>query len=243
MTNHIWISKKITPIKGTTFTLKLISNPVIITLNKLTNLSFEDCTAIAKTNNNDLEKSLKQAYLQIYKPPFNIINGNWFSTLIPTRSKIYLFKLYSNTQIYNNRNNWKIRNTLNKIINNLPLNTEKVFKLEIVTGIILHSCIGLKYDATIFGFHLHERVNDSIYKGLALTIISSTSTRQNLIPLTRFLCRLSYLRTPIPKTNILTDIINETFETNFIKTTQKLIQIFNKTNNCTATLQRVFIIK
>ncbi|PIM94800.1 elongation factor EF-Ts [Candidatus Hodgkinia cicadicola] len=232
-----------TPIKGTALTFELISDPVILTLNKLTNLSLEDCIRIVHANNNDLEKSLKQAYLQIYKPPFNIINGSWFSTIIPTRSRIYLFKLYSSTPIFNNRKNWELRNILNKMINNLPLNTEMVFKLEVVTGIMLHSCIGLKYDATMFGFHLHERVNDSIYKGLALTITSSTLTQQNLIPLTRFLCRLSYYRTPIPQVNILSNIINETFETNFIRTTQKLIQIFNKTNNCTSTLHRVFIIK
>ncbi len=129
------------------------------------------------------------------------------------------------------------------MINNLPLNTEKIFKLEVVTGIMLHSCIGLKYDATMFGFYLHERVNDSIYKGLALTITSSTPLQRSLIPLTRFLCRLSYFRTPILQTNILSNITNDTFEANFIKTTQKLIQIFNKTNNCTTTLHRVFIIK
>ncbi|PIM95865.1 elongation factor EF-Ts [Candidatus Hodgkinia cicadicola] len=232
-----------TPIKGSSFTFELTSDPVVITLNKLTNLSLEDCTRIVHDNNNDLEKSLKQAYLQIYKPPFNIINGSWFSTIIPTRSKIYLFKLYSNTPIYNNRNNWELRNILNKMINNLPLNTEKIFKLEVVTGIMLHSCIGLKYDATMFGFYLHERVNDSIYKGLALTITSSTPLQRSLIPLTRFLCRLSYFRTPILQTNILSNITNDTFEANFIKTTQKLIQIFNKTNNCTTTLHRVFIIK
>ncbi|PIM95021.1 elongation factor EF-Ts [Candidatus Hodgkinia cicadicola] len=232
-----------TPIIGTSFTFKLTSNPVVLTLNKLTNLSFEDCTRIVHDNNNDLEKSLKQAYLQIYKPPFNIINGSWFSTIIPTRSKIYLFKLYSSTPIYNNRKNWELRNILNKLANTLPLNTEKIFKLEVVTGIILHSCIGLKYDATVFGFYLHERVNDSIYKGLALTITSSTPIQRSLIPLTRFLCHLSYYRTPIPQTNILSNIINETIETNTIKTTQKLIQTFNKTNNCIATLRRVFIIK
>ncbi|PIM94854.1 elongation factor EF-Ts [Candidatus Hodgkinia cicadicola] len=243
MTICIWISKEIIPISATSFTLNLISDPVVLTLNKLTNLSFEDCIRITNENNNDLEKSLKQAYLQIYKPPFNILNGNWFSTIIPTRSRIYLFKLYSSTPIYNNRNNWELRNSLNKLINTLPLNTEMIFKLEVATGIMLHSCIGLKYDATMFGFYLHKRVNDSIYKGLALTITSSTPTQQNLIPLTRFLCRLSYFRTPIPQTNVLSNITNETFETNFIKATQKLIQTFNKTNNCTATLRRVFIIK
>ncbi|PIM96683.1 elongation factor EF-Ts [Candidatus Hodgkinia cicadicola] len=242
MTNYIWVSKEITPIEGTAFTFEPI-DPFIILLNKLTNLSFDDCTKIAHDNNNNLEKSLKQAYLQIYKPPLNIINGRWFSSLILIRPVIYLFKLYSNTSIYNNRKIWELRNILNKTINNLPLNTEKVFKLEVVTGIMLYSCIGLKYDATMFGFYLRERINDYTYKGLALTITSLTSTQQTIIPLSRFLCRLSYFRTPTIQTNGLLTITNETFETNFNTTTQKLIQIFNKNNNCAVTLLRVFIIK
>ncbi|PIM96680.1 elongation factor EF-Ts [Candidatus Hodgkinia cicadicola] len=243
MSYRIWISKEIIPIISASFTLEIVSDPFVLTLTKLTNLCLDDCIRIAHDNNNDLEKSLKQAYLQIYKPPLDIMNGRWFSSLILIRPVIYLFKLYSNTSIYNNRKIWELRNILNKTINNLPLNTEKVFKLEVITGIMLYSCIGLKYNATMFGFYLREKINDYTYKGLALTITSSNLSQQAIIPLSRFLCRLSYFRIPTTQTNDLLTITNETFETNFNKTTLKLIQIFNKTNNCTTTLLRVFIIK
>ena len=75
MTIRIWISKEIIPIISASFTLEVVSDPFVLTLTKLTNLRLDDCIKIANDNNNDLEKSLKQAYFQIYKPPLNIMNG------------------------------------------------------------------------------------------------------------------------------------------------------------------------
>ncbi|PIM95941.1 elongation factor EF-Ts [Candidatus Hodgkinia cicadicola] len=81
--------------------------------------------------------------------------------------------------------------------NNLPLNPQTVSKPEVITDIIFHPCIELKYDTTTFGPYLHERPNNSTYKGLTLTPTSLTPTQRSLISLTRSLCRLSYFRTSI----------------------------------------------
>ncbi len=95
---------------------------------------------------------------------------------IRTKFGLYIFKLYAGIDIYNNRTLWELRNALNRIIIDFPLNYSNNCKWYLI-----RSCTSLKYGLDVFGLYLHNKINDLVYRKCAITIISSYTCNRRLL--------------------------------------------------------------
>ncbi len=155
-----------------------------------------------------------------------------------------MFKLSSESGIYNNRNIWKLRNKMNEIIQNHQLNYERILNIKVSDDLVILSCISFKYSSNVLGLYFHEKLNEFICRKFAITIISSYSyNKRKIIPLARMLSMqcLSYY---VINRNVvdIKGIMNMISIYNNKKTVGNIINEFLNLNKCFINIQRVFII-
>ncbi|PIM96166.1 elongation factor EF-Ts [Candidatus Hodgkinia cicadicola] len=217
---------------------------LIMSLRKQTGLSISLCKEIISNCNENDKRTKDIAEIKIDKSSKVVVNNNNFISWISTRFGIYVFKLSSESGIYNNRNIWKLRNKMNEIIQNHQLNYERILNIKVSDDLVILSCISFKYSSNVLGLYFHEKLNEFICRKFAITIISSYSyNKRKIIPLARMLSMqcLSYY---VINRNVvdIKGIMNMISIYNNKKTVGNIINEFLNLNKCFINIQRVFII-
>ncbi|MFP3037782.1 MAG: hypothetical protein ACKESC_00320 [Candidatus Hodgkinia cicadicola] len=220
-------------------TIKLIKS-----LRKATGLGIADCKKVINKYN-DLGLAIKYALNLLKKPSFDIKNGNWYVSCIRTKFGLYIFKLYAGIDIYNNRTLWELRNALNRIIIDFPLNYSKILNIKIVNGILIRSCTSLKYGLDVFGLYLHNKINDLVYRKCAITIISSYTCNRRLLSILARKLSQQFLSSIVVDNEIksLSKAISMCYIFNTKKTVAELLSSFSNYYNCKINIQCVLAIK
>ncbi|PIM95387.1 elongation factor EF-Ts [Candidatus Hodgkinia cicadicola] len=217
---------------------------LIITLRKQTGLSISYCKEVINKHNGNYVDALRTAQIESNRLLTYNVNGEQFVGWIGTRFGLYIFKLTSKSEIYNNRSVWELRNKLNKIIQNHQLNSERILNIKVTNDLVITSCVGLKYGNNTFGLYFHEKINEFICKKFAMSIISSYScNRRKLIALARIFSRqaLSYYIVNKQIIDIKTFLKLECIY-NTQQTMKNIVNKFSSLNKCFVSIQRIFII-
>ncbi|PIM95724.1 elongation factor EF-Ts [Candidatus Hodgkinia cicadicola] len=216
---------------------------LIITLRKQTGLSISYCKEVISKHNGNYIDALRTAQIESNRLLTYDVNGDHFISWIGTRFGLYIFKLTTKSEVYNNRSIWELRNKLNKIIQNHQLNSEKILNINVVNDLVIASCVGLKYSNNTFGLYFHEKINEFICKKFAISVISSyPCNRKKLIVLARIFSRqvLSYYVIYKKVVDIKTILKSECLY-NTKQTMGNIINKFSSLNKCFVGIQRVFI--
>ncbi len=182
--------------------------------------------------------ALKQALClyqsQAYKHKSSILNKTWYVSCIHTRFGVYVFKLYSDTNVYNNRITWEIRNILNNIIDYNLLNIETFLNIKVINGVLIYSCLGFEYGIETIGLYFHSKTNGFIYSKLVVAIVASYSCkRHGLINLARILSR-QCLSVNI---NSISNILKSNYIYNVNNVIFNMINNFSRRNDCVIDVQ------
>ncbi len=211
-----------------------------------TGLGVEECEKIAAAYNNDLGSALNRGLAYASVPLTRLIEGNWYVSCVHTRFGVYVFKLYSGENIYDNKTAWEIRNELNKMVNSYSLDSEKILDIVMENKVHIHSYVSLSYEMHTFGIYLSNKINKFIYKGIAITMVESyTCEKTKLITLSRLLSQqYFYVLTNDFKFEFkwaLTNVMLLSSMHNKDKTSIDMINGFSKVNNCIVDVQCVIV--
>ncbi|XXN13640.1 MAG: hypothetical protein AAI902_00145 [Candidatus Hodgkinia cicadicola] len=141
-------------------------------LRKLTNMGVMKCRQILDECCGDLDEALKRAHA-FNKRCCAAFEGDLYLACIRTRLGVCLFRVYANDNIYNNKFVWSLRQLLNQILCNLQFDLETVLSIKQIEGILVHSCILLRFDANVYSVYFHNKVCDFVYKKGALVMLSA----------------------------------------------------------------------
>ncbi len=217
---------------------------LIITLRKQTGLSISYCKEVINRHNGNYTDALRTAQIESNRLLTYNTNSNQFVCWIGTRFGLYIFKLTTKSEVYNNRSIWELRNKLNKIIQNHQLNSEKILSINVVNDLVITSCVGLKYSNNIFGLYFHEKINEFICKKFAISVISSyPCNRRKSTILARIFSRqlLSYYVINKKFIDIKTTLKLECIY-NTKQTMGNIVNKFSSLNKCFVIIQQVFIV-
>ncbi|AUG91434.1 elongation factor EF-Ts [Candidatus Hodgkinia cicadicola] len=141
-------------------------------LRKLTNMGVMKCRQILDECCGDLDEALKRANV-INSRSINAFEGDLYFACIRTRLGVCLFRVYANVNIYNNKFVWRLRQLLNHTLCNLRFDSETVLNIKQIEGILVHSCVLLRFDANVYSVYFHNRVCDFVCKKGALVMLSA----------------------------------------------------------------------
>lgn len=157
-----------------------------------------------------------------------------------TRFGIYVFKLYSDANIHNNRITWAIRNILNNIIDNNLLNALTILNIKAIDGISICSCVAFEYGIETIGLYFHDKTNSFIYGKLVVAIVASYSCkRHGLINLARILSRQCLCSVNV---NSIGNILKSNYIYNANNTILNMMNSFSRTSNCIIDIQCIIVL-
>ncbi|ATW05992.1 elongation factor EF-Ts [Candidatus Hodgkinia cicadicola] len=141
-------------------------------LRKLTNMGVMECRQVLDECCGDLDEALKRARI-INSCSGDAFEGDLYLAYIRTKLGVCLFRVYANINIYNNRFVWLLRQLLNQILCGLQFDLETVLNIKRIEGILVHSCILLRFDANVYSVYVHNKVCDFVYRKGALVMLSA----------------------------------------------------------------------
>ncbi|ATW06071.1 elongation factor EF-Ts [Candidatus Hodgkinia cicadicola] len=141
-------------------------------LRKLTNMGVMKCRQVLDECCGDLDEALKRAHI-INSRSGDAFEGDLYLACIRTRLGVCLFRVYADVNIYNNKSVWRLRQLLNQILCNLRFDLETVLNIKQIEGMLVQSCILLRFDANVYSVYLHNKVCDFVYKKGVLVILSA----------------------------------------------------------------------
>ncbi|AUG34099.1 elongation factor EF-Ts [Candidatus Hodgkinia cicadicola] len=141
-------------------------------LRKLTNMGVMKCRQVLDECHGDLDEALKRVYI-INSRSSNAFEGDLYLACIRTRLGVCLFRVYANANIYNNKFVWRLRQLLNQTLCNLQFDLETVLNIKQIEGILVHSCVLLRFNANVYSVYFHNKVCDFVYKKGVLVMLSA----------------------------------------------------------------------
>ncbi|XXM93333.1 MAG: hypothetical protein AAI946_00125 [Candidatus Hodgkinia cicadicola] len=120
----------------------------------------------------DLSEALKRAR-KAKAEAKECCEGELYFACIRIRSGICLFRIYANANIYNNKFVWSLRQLLNQVLCSLGSDLEVALNIKQIDGMLIHSCVFLKFDANVCSTYFHNKVCDFVFKNGALLLLSA----------------------------------------------------------------------
>ncbi len=176
--------------------LSLLQN--IKQLRKLTGLSVTNCRLALLEFNNDINLASKWL-MKLHAVNSMNFSGSWFVYVVFTRFSFYLFKIYANDNVYNNRLFWVLRKAVNVLINSVKVDCESLLNIVCSDGIVIYSCLNISFDYNLYCFYFHNRVNTFLCKHFVMISLSALGVFNvnKLVSLGNLLCKqvfcVSYL--------------------------------------------------
>ncbi|MFP3038897.1 MAG: hypothetical protein ACKEQK_00005, partial [Candidatus Hodgkinia cicadicola] len=174
-----------------------------------------------------------------------VLSGEWYVGCVESRFAIYLFKIYANSDIYNNRCLWHLRNAMNRFASTLTSNSTVSIEETISEGIMIYACLTLSRSNGCLGLYRHNEICPFVYKTACLVAISSyTCDYVALSQIARLLSRhlLCYAICSSDCSITLNDALDSNYIYDTTITAKTVLLKFNKSNQCKTNIQRVFIL-
>lgn len=141
-------------------------------LRKLTNVGVMKCRQILDECCGDFDKALKRARVLSTRCG-SVCEGDLYLACVRTRLGVCLFRVYANDNIYNNKYVWSLRQLLNQTLCDLQFDSETVLNIKRIEGILVQSCVLLRFDANVYSAYFHNKVCDFVYKKGVLVALSA----------------------------------------------------------------------
>ncbi|XXN19762.1 MAG: hypothetical protein AAJB65_00120 [Candidatus Hodgkinia cicadicola] len=214
----------------------------IKTLRKLTGIGIMRCRQILNECSGELAEALQRAQLvcREFKGGFE---GSLYLACIRTRFGICLFKLYANSNIYNNKFVWNLRQLLNHILSSLKYDLEVVLNSKQIEGITIKSCVFLKLDSNTYSVYYHDKVCDFIWKKGVLLLLSAFSYNKCYLRwLGMELCKQILFNVVVNNNRTLENLLQCAYIADEKLNVAQLLELFQSKFKCLVSLNCALII-
>ncbi|XXN13805.1 MAG: hypothetical protein AAI978_00130 [Candidatus Hodgkinia cicadicola] len=213
-------------------------------LRKLTNVGIMKCRQILNECDGDLSEAVKRMQLQLSKSKTETrFEGDLYIAYVRTRFGICLFKVYANANVYNNRFVWELRRVLNLTLCDLEFDSEIVLNIRQIDGILIHSCMFLKFDDNVYSIYLHNKVCDFVYKkGVLLVLSAYNCDRRYINWLGIELCKQFLFNAVIDDIKSLDKLMHCQYIYNGKYNIEQVIGLFQSKFNCKISINRALIL-
>ncbi|XXM90157.1 hypothetical protein AADW59_00150 [Candidatus Hodgkinia cicadicola] len=210
-------------------------------LRKLTSVSVAQCRRVLDECDGDIARALKSIRITSASSGAHF-EGDLYLAFVYSRLGVCVFKLYANANIFNNRLVWNLRQLLNRTLCDSECDSEVVLNFKQVDGVLVHSCVFLKFDANTYCVYFHNKVCDFVYKkGILLTLSAFNCDKR----------RLTWLGTQLCKQFLSSVVINNTTSLNLLDcnyiynekyNVRQLLELFQHKFECVISLNYSFFV-
>ncbi|MGP1922109.1 MAG: hypothetical protein ACTS4Z_02600 [Candidatus Hodgkinia cicadicola] len=212
-------------------------------IRKLTGLSISVCKTL-------LIKNAWNANLVLTNLPHRTIvteipDGNWFVGCVKSRFTVYLFRIYANSDIYNNRCLWLLRTALNEFSNGGNVDIVSSIGKMISEGIMIYSRLTFSRFNGSYSLYRHGEISHFVHKAACLLFISSFGCRDSLISeLAQNVSQhlMCYAVCNPNEKLVLSKALNSEYIYNISTSANEVLLKFCKTHHCKINIQRAFVL-
>ncbi|MGP1912038.1 MAG: hypothetical protein ACTS5A_02805 [Candidatus Hodgkinia cicadicola] len=210
-------------------------------IRKLTGFSISVCKALLVENSWDAELTLSNLPQQSIVT--EVSNGYWFVGCVKSRFMIYLFKVYANSDIYNNRYLHLLWSAMNKFTSESSSDKIVLIRKMISEGIMIYACLTFPRLNDTYGLYQHGEISHFVSKTACLIFISSYTCPKRFVfklaqSVSQHLMCYAICNSNVKLT--LSKALNSPFAFNTSVTANEVLLKFTELHQCKVTVQRAF---
>ncbi|MFP3037529.1 MAG: hypothetical protein ACKER6_00260 [Candidatus Hodgkinia cicadicola] len=210
-------------------------------LRKLTGLGISVCKTLLNANEGRVDIVLNNLPKQVV--PSQVIDGKFYVGCVKSKLTIYIFKIYANVNIYNNRYLRTLWMALNKATQTLKPERISLIEQLVCEGVMIYACLTLDKYNGVHNLYCHTQLCTFVHESACLVALSSYACeRKILCGLAKVLSRhfMCYALCNSHSSLRLIDALNSAYIYNNSISASIILAEFERRNVCKINIQRVF---
>ncbi|MGP1927009.1 MAG: hypothetical protein ACTS80_00140 [Candidatus Hodgkinia cicadicola] len=211
-------------------------------IRKLTGLSVSVCRTLLSENGWNVDLVLSN--LPRRQVVTEVPNGNWYVGCVNSRFAVYLFTIYANSDIYNNRCLWLLRTAMNELSSEGGnVDTISPIKKMISEGVMIYARLTFSRSNGGYGLYRHGEISHFVHKMACLLFVSSFECSKSFISELAQTVSQHLMCYAVCNSNeklVLSKALNSAYIHDITMSANEVLLKFCKTHLCKLNIQRAF---